>query len=268
MDLACVNSCAAVLICLNNRKKDDLGMPTRIIFVEDDNELANLISEYLMSFDYDVTLLNSGEKAVEIIMALEPDLVLLDIMLPGKDGLTICRELRQQSCKTPIIMLTSINSDTNQILGFEMGATDYVLKTTPPSVLVARIKAHLRRQKDQFAINEKQPSEFKLLSLDFGILQIDPVNRSVHYLNEVVNFSTGEFDLLWELASHAGEVSSRERLLKVLRGVNYDGFDRSIDAAVSRLRKKLGDDPNNPQKIKTVRHKGYLFVNDAWQYHA
>lgn len=238
-------------------------MNARILFVEDDAELANLIAEYLASFDYSVSILRSGEYAVETILNNPPDLVLLDIMLPGKDGLTICRELRQKACDIPIIMLTSINSDTNQILGFEMGATDYVLKTTPPGVLLARIKAHLRHTAETATV--APVSNKNQLVLDFGTLQVDQVNRSVYYLAEEINLSTGEFDLLWELASHAGQVSSRERLLQALRGVSYDGLDRSIDAAVSRLRKKLGDDPNNPTKIKTVRHKGYLFVNNAWQ---
>jgi two-component system response regulator RstA len=237
-------------------------MRTRILFVEDDAELAQLIAGYLTSFDYEVTILTSGEEAVDTILSNLPDLVLLDIMLPGKDGLTICRELRQKKCAIPIIMLTSINSDTNHILGFEMGATDYVLKTTPPSILLARIKAHLR------GTTEAQPisgSKNAAAILDFGTLQIDRANRSVYYMNEMVNLSTGEFDLLYELASHAGKVSSRETLLWALRGVSYDGFDRSIDAAVSRLRRKLGDDPHNSRKIKTVRHKGYLFVTDAWR---
>lgn len=240
-------------------------MRERILFVEDDVELAQLIAEYLSSFDYDVVVVQTGENAVETILADPPDLILLDIMLPHKDGLSICRELRQNQCQTPVIMLTSINSDTNQILGFEIGATDYVLKTTPPSVLLARIKAHLRRVGDALPLKSAPVTTQKSSILDFGTLQIDRVNRSVYYLKQPVNFSTGEFDLLCELAMHAGEVSSRESLLLVLRGVQYDGLDRSIDAAVSRVRKKLGDDPNNPRKIKTVRNRGYLFVNDAWR---
>ena len=239
-------------------------MRERIVFVEDDIELAQLIRDYLSSFDYQVAVVPTGENAVETILADPPNLVLLDIMLPHKDGLSICRELRQKHFHRPVIMLTSINSDTNQILGFEIGATDYVLKTTPPSVLLARIKAHLRQAADNPVVGDSFAASKSTL-LDFGTLQIDQANRSVYYLNQSVNFSTGEFDLLCELALHAGEVSSRESLLLALRGVHYDGLDRSIDAAVSRVRKKLGDDPNNPRKIKTVRNKGYLFVNDAWR---
>lgn len=235
-------------------------MPSRILFVEDDIELAQLIAQYLISFGYEVSLLHSGEEAVDNVLKNVPDLVLLDIMLPGKDGLSICRELRAAHCTVPVIMLTSMNSDTNQILGFEIGATDYVVKTTPPNVLLARIKAHLRHTMDASSM----PMQKKAL-LDFGTLRIDWVNRSVYYLNKLVSFSSGEFDLLWELALHAGEISSRDSLLKALRGVSYDGLDRSIDIAISRLRKKLGDDPSQPRKIKTVRHKGYLFVNDVWQ---
>lgn len=229
-----------------------------IIFVEDDLELAELISDYLKSHDFEVIHLPDGEHAVETILKSPPDLVILDIMLPKKDGLTICRELRPHY-SGPIMMLTSLNNDMNQILGFELGANDYVLKTTPPSVLLARIRAHLRQlpQKHEQAPNLKT-------HLDFGSLQIDSINRSVHYQQKPIALSTSDFDLLWLLASQAGNVLSRDDLLYSLRGVHYDGLDRSVDVAISRLRKKLDDDPAEPRRIKTIRHKGYLFAADAW----
>ena len=185
-------------------------------------------------------------------------------MLPGKDGLTLCRELRGQY-QGPIVMLTSLNSDMNQILGFELGANDYVLKTTPPSVLLARLRAHLRQaasSPDTPAVAAPTPKGARIL--DFGSLQIDHMNRTVRLCGETIALSTGDFDLLWELASHAGEVLTREDLLYKLRGVHYDGLDRSVDVAISRLRKKLDDDTADPKKIKTIRHKGYLFANDVW----
>ncbi len=239
-------------------------MNPRITFVEDDAELAELISDYLRSYGLDVTVIDRGDTAFDAILAAPPDLVLLDIMLPGKDGLTLCRELRGQY-QGPIVMLTSLNSDMNQILGFELGANDYVLKTTPPSVLLARLRAHLRQaasSPDTPAVAAPTPKGARIL--DFGSLQIDHMNRTVRLCGETIALSTGDFDLLWELASHAGEVLTREDLLYKLRGVHYDGLDRSVDVAISRLRKKLDDDTADPKKIKTIRYKGYLFANDVW----
>lgn len=242
-------------------------MQQRIVFVEDDHDLAELIGDYLRSYGLDVTHIDRGDTAVEAILADPPDLVMLDIMLPGKDGLTVCRELRPKYAG-PIVMLTSLNSDMNQILGFELGASDYVLKTTPPSVLLARLRAHLRQQTTQTPVSMIQAptgQQDARAVLDFGSLQIDSINRSVHYAGESISLSTADFDLLWLLACHAGKVLSREDLLFSLRGVHYDGLDRSIDVAISRLRKKLGDDPAEPKRIKTIRHKGYLFAGDAWR---
>jgi two-component system response regulator RstA len=232
----------------------------RILFVEDDPELADLIGGYLRSFDFVVDVIPDGRDVVEMVRVNPPSLVLLDIMLPGKDGLTICRELRE-FYSAPIVLLTSLNSDMNQVIGFEIGATDYVLKTTPPSVLIARIRAHMRQGTTApltANVAAKQPT------LNFGQLIIDEKNRTASYRNEPLNLSTADFDLLWEFATHAGEILSRDHLLRRLRGIEYDGLDRSIDVAISRLRKKLGDDPNEPRKIKTIRHRGYLFATDIW----
>ena len=159
-------------------------------------------------------------------------------------------------------MLTSLNSDMNQILGFEIGASDYVVKTTPPSVLLARIRAQLRHNATVpvVAVQAQQDKT----ALNFGKLVVDSKNRTASYRGESLHLSTGDFDLLWELASHAGEILSRDHLLKKLRGIEYDGMDRSMDVAISRLRKKLADDPEDPRKIKTIRHRGYLFATDIW----
>lgn len=234
-------------------------MTTRILFVEDDGELAELIGGFLRSFEFSVDVMREGNGVVEAVRANPPELVLLDIMLPGKDGLTICRELRE-FYTGPIVMLTSLNSDMNQILGFEIGATDYVVKTTPPSVLLARIRAHLRSGVTPVTPSTSQDRS----SLNFGKLVIDSKNRTASYRSEPLHLSTGDFDLLWELASHAGEILSRDHLLRKLRGIDYDGLDRSMDVAISRLRRKLADDPDDPRKIKTIRHRGYLFATDIW----
>lgn len=237
-------------------------MSTRVLFVEDDAELAELIGGFLRSFEFTVEVLGDGLGVNDSVKAHPPELVLLDIMLPGKDGLTICRELRE-FYTGPIILLTSLNSDMNQILGFEIGATDYVVKTTPPSVLLARIRSHLRHAGSGSLLAAVPVQDQS--RLNFGKLQIDARNRSAVYRGEQMGLSSSDFDLLWELASHAGEILSRDHLLKKLRGIEYDGLDRSMDVAISRLRKKLDDDPIDPRKIKTIRNKGYLFASDIWQ---
>ncbi|WP_410500050.1 two-component system response regulator RstA [Chitinibacter sp. S2-10] len=238
-------------------------MSTRVLFVEDDADLAELIGGFLRSFEFSVDVLSDGLNVIESVKTNPPELILLDIMLPGKDGLTLCRELRE-FYTGPIILLTSLNSDMNQILGFEIGATDYVVKTTPPSVLLARIRAHLRHVGQKGAdLLASAPAKDQSV-LNFGKLQIDARNRSSKYRGQPMGLSTSDFDLLWELASHAGEILSRDHLLKKLRGIEYDGLDRSMDVAISRLRKKLDDDPLDPLKIKTIRNKGYLFAADIW----
>ncbi|AUH49703.1 two-component system response regulator RstA [Chromobacterium sp. ATCC 53434] len=238
-------------------------MTHRIVFVEDDADLAELIGDFLSRHEMAVTVEPRGDAALDTIAREKPDMVLLDIMLPGKDGLSICRELRPKF-DGPIIMLTSLDSDMNQILGLELGANDYILKTTPPSVLVARLRAQLRNLRPAQPATEAQPAKGSRKAV-FGQLSIDPVSRDVILAGEKIPLSTSDFDLLWLLASHAGETLNRDILLKEMRGVSYDGLDRSIDVAISRLRKKLGDNPSEPFRIKTVRNRGYLFSLSGWE---
>jgi two-component system response regulator RstA len=235
----------------------------KIVFVEDDPEVGSLIAAYLSKHDMDVIVEPRGDRAEDVVLREKPDLVLLDIMLPGKDGMTICRDLRAQ-WQGPIVLLTSLDSDMNHILSLEMGASDYILKTTPPAVLLARLRLHLRQhvaqptgEKPAFGLTQHK-------AIRFGTLSIDPVNRQVLLSGVNVTLSTADFDLLWELATHAGQIMDRDALLKNLRGVTYDGMDRSVDVAISRLRKKLLDSATEPYRIKTVRNKGYLFAPHAW----
>ena len=234
-----------------------------IVFVEDDQEVGQLIAAYLGKHDLDVTIEPRGDTAMETITRLNPDLVLLDIMLPGKDGMTLCRDLRPVY-KGPIVLLTSLDSDMNHILSLEMGANDYILKTTPPAVLLARLRLHLRQHQPQAIESEATPVNTRN-GIHFGQLRIDPVNRQVTLKDKNINLSTSDFDLLWELATHAGTIMDRDALLLTLRGVSYDGMDRSIDVAISRLRRKLDDNAIDPIRIKTVRNKGYLFAPNAWE---
>lgn len=225
-----------------------------ILVVEDDVSLAEWISDYLTDHGYQVTVANRGDTAVELIESDRPDLVLLDIMLPEKDGFEVCREVRQ-FYPSPILMMTACSEEADEILGLELGADDYINKPVKPRVLLARIKALLRRV-DDAAVND----ELRL----FGDLKIDSKSKTVTFRNAVIPFSANEFDVLWLLANNAGKVISRTELVSQLRGIEYNGFDRSIDIRICRIRKKLCDDPSSPRKIKTIRGKGYLFAEDAW----
>lgn len=228
--------------------------------------MGELIAAYLKRHDIEVIVESRGDRAEATIEAAMPDLVMLDIMLPGKDGMTLCRDLRaSQTWSGPIVLLTSLDSDMNHILSLEMGANDYILKTTPPAVLLARLRLHLRQAAthsgDEAVI---APAMSAQKTLRFGTLTVDAVNRQVTLGGEIIALSTADFDLLWELATHAGSILNRDALLKTLRGVSYDGMDRSIDVAISRLRKKLLDSATEPYRIKTIRNKGYLFAPHAW----
>ena len=232
-------------------------MTTRILLVEDDERLAELTAEYLGKNDLEVSIEPRGDTAETRILAEQPDLVILDVMLPGKDGFEVCRAVRQQY-RGVILMLTARDEDFDQILGLEMGADDYIAKPVQPRVLLARIKALLRRlptSNEPRADNE---------TMTFGQFRISQATRTASLGGQGIDLTTAEFDLLWLLATHAGNVLSRDDLLQELRGIGFDGLDRSIDARISRLRKKLNDDPDNPTRIKTVRGKGYLFSKHDW----
>ncbi|MDQ2075734.1 response regulator [Marinimicrobium sp. ABcell2] len=227
----------------------------QILLAEDDSRLAKLVKSYLEANDFQVDVEDNGNRVAEQVRNQKPDMLILDIMLPGKDGLTLCQELRPEF-KGPILMLTARNEDADQILGLEFGADDYVIKPVEPRILLARIRALLRRVEPRTA----QPRQ----TLEFGRLRIDDASRSVHLGETPINLSSHEFDLLWLLAQRAGEVVKRDVLFQELHGRPYDGLDRTIDVRVSQLRKKLGDNTDNPQRIKTVWGRGYLFIADAW----
>ncbi len=227
----------------------------RVLIVEDDERLAMLTLDYLRKNGLEVAIETDGTRAIRRIISEQPDLVVLDVMLPGSDGLTVCREVRPYF-NNPILMLTARTDDMDQVLGLEMGADDYVAKPAQPRVLLARIRALLRRTESAMA--EEIPQR-----LEFGELIIDNGGRSVSVNGKFVDFTSAEYDLLWLLASNAGKILSREDIFERLRGIEYDGQDRSIDVRISRIRPKIGDDPENPKRIKTVRSKGYLFVKEG-----
>lgn len=237
----------------------------RILIVEDDERLANLTKEYLESNGLVVSIESNGSVAVERIQNEQPDLVVLDLMLPGEDGLSICRRVRPRY-NGPILMLTARTDDLDQVLGLEMGADDYMGKPVRPRVLLARVRALLRRVKEQGEMARQdapEQEEGEPVRLVFNNLVVDSAMREAWLNDQSIDLTSAEFDLLWLLARNAGRVLSREEIFTALRGIEYDGQDRSIDVRVSRIRPKIGDDPVHPRRIKTVRSKGYLFVKEA-----
>jgi len=226
-----------------------------ILLVEDDLRLAELVSRYLESNGFSVAIVSHGDEVVARVGRDMPDLVILDLGLPGEDGLTICRQLRPDYTN-PILILTARNSDIDHVLGLELGADDYVIKPVEPRVLLARIGALLRRSRTPDSTTRKV--------LQFGRLTINVTSRAVHLDGQAILLSGNEFDLLVHLASHAGEIQSRETLFKDLFKREYDGADRLLDIRISRLRRKLGDEAETAERIKTVWGQGYLFVPDAW----
>lgn len=232
----------------------------RILIVEDDERLATLTKDYLESNGLQVSVEGDGSRAIERIKSEQPDLVVLDLMLPGEDGLAVCRIVRPHY-SGPILMLTARTEDLDQVLGLEMGADDYVAKPVRPRVLLARIRALLRRMKDN-AEGESSQDEAQAKRLTFNNLVVDSSMREAWLDGNSIDLTSAEFDLLWLLSSNAGHVLTREEIFSQLRGIEYDGQDRSIDVRVSRIRPKVGDDPINPKRIKTVRSKGYLFVKE------
>ncbi|HEU4780485.1 MAG TPA: response regulator [Steroidobacteraceae bacterium] len=230
-----------------------------ILLIEDDARLAELTATYLEQNGLRVAVEERGDRALERFGREKPRLVLLDLLLPGKDGLTICRELRRLH-DVPILILTARDTDIDHVIGLEAGADDYVMKPVDPMVLLARVRALMRRSERGATSSERKPD------LTLGGLRISETSREVWLQGQPVTLTTQEFELLCLLAHRAGELVSRDEVFRTMRGIDYDGLDRSIDGRVSKLRRKLGDDAAAPTRIKTVWGKGYLLVPDAWEF--
>jgi DNA-binding response OmpR family regulator len=220
-------------------------MHEKILLVEDDVPLASLLSEYLASRGYAVEVLHQGSEVKKTVLARRPDLVILDLMLPDISGLDICRSLRE-GWRGPILMLTAMKDDIDVVTGLEMGADDYLGKPVSPRVLLARVRALLRRSS----------TDLEAEMIQAGPLSINVPSRTASVNGTVLELTTTEFDLLALLARRAGRVQQRSVLVEELRGIDFDSFDRSVDVLVSRLRRKLGE---HGHMIKTVRGLGYLF---------
>jgi two-component system response regulator RstA len=225
---------------------------TRILLVEDDVKLARLIEEFLKRHGFEVAIEVRGDQAVYRIRQEQPDLVILDIMLPGMDGFEICKRIRT-FYKNPVIMLTARGDEADELVGLEVGADDYMAKPVRPKLLLARIKTILRRS---------QRFEDTVSRIELGSIIIDAGRRSVHIDNHPVDLSTTEFDLIWMLSSHVGEIVTRDQISQNLRGYEWDGLDRSIDLSISRLRKKIGDDGRKPDRIRSIRGTGYMWISE------
>ncbi|GGF18979.1 DNA-binding response regulator [Aliidongia dinghuensis] len=229
-----------------------------ILIVDDDREIRQLVSNYLKKNGLRATIVADGRQMWQFIEANTVDLIVLDVMMPGDDGLTLCRELRSGKHRaTPILMLTARNDDTDRILGLEMGADDYLAKPFVARELLARIKAVLRRTR--MLPPNLQVTEMGQL-LAFGQWRLDTVER--HLLTPdgtAVALSGAEYRLLRVFLDHPQRVLNRDQLLNLTQGREAELFDRSIDLLVSRLRQRLGDDAREPTYIKTVRSEGYVF---------
>jgi len=233
-----------------------------ILLVEDDVRLSDLVKSYLEKQGYNILVEYRGDGATDKIINSAPDLVILDLMLPGKDGLSICRDVRTKY-EGPILILTAKEDDMDQVAGLELGADDYVKKPVEPRVLLARIRALFRRSERLDQVEDSSKQEKK--KLQFGSLIVNHSTRNVILSGEDIDLSTMEFDLLWFLATESGKVLDRDYLYQSVKGIEYDGIDRSMDVAISRLRKKLNDNPEKPFRIKTIWGSGYLFVEDTWE---
>jgi DNA-binding response OmpR family regulator len=225
-----------------------------VLLVEDDRKLADLTREYLTGHGVAVTHVADGKAGLEQALHGHYDAVLLDLMLPGMDGLSVCRALRARS-DVPILVLTARGEEADRVMGLEMGADDYLAKPFSPRELLARLRAVTRRAKGKAG----PPTA----ALRVGGLAIDPASRRAVLDGRELPLTGYEFDLLRALAERAGRILSREQLMEMAKGSAEEAFDRSIDVHVSRLRQKLGDDPKKPRLIKTVRGAGYLLAGEG-----
>ncbi|TPH12254.1 response regulator transcription factor [Litorilituus lipolyticus] len=226
-----------------------------ILLVEDDMSLASWVSEYLTEQGFKVTHKARGDEVLGVLLNSPIDLVLLDVMLPGLNGIEVCRAIRQHQ-ELPIIMLTARADEFDEVIGLEAGADDYVIKPVRPRALLARINRQLTTVQRNNSVENK---------ITFGDLVINQEAKRVTYQGKEVELSTSLFSFLTFLAERAGTVVDRDSVFKALKKREYDGQDRRFDVMLSTLRKVFHDDPQKPQKFKTVWGKGYLFVSDAWQ---
>lgn len=230
---------------------DSAGAPIHVLLVEDDERLAAMVSEFLEEHGVLVSVARDGLDGIAQALAHRFDVVLLDLMLPGLDGIEVCARLRQRS-DVPILMVSALGSDGERVLGLESGADDYICKPFSSPELLARIRAAVRRHRGALARRGERVS--------VGALDLDPGSLSASLHDRPLALTGLEFELLLCFARHEGRALSRERILELVHGTPDSAFDRSIDGHISRLRRKLGDDPRRPSILRTARGVGYLLI--------
>jgi DNA-binding response OmpR family regulator len=226
-------------------------MATRVLVVDDERVVTEVVGRYLQREGFEVSLASNGAEALQMAQEWSPDLIVLDLMLPAIDGLEVCRRLRHDS-SVPIIMLTACGEETDRVLGLELGADDYIVKPFSPRELVARIKSVLRR-------TSAGPVQAPGGALRFGALCVNPQAREVTLQGNEVRLTAKEFDLMWFLVSHPGQVFTREQLMNQVWDYTYAGDSSTVTVHIRRLREKVEADPMKPRYIKTVWGVGYKF---------
>lgn len=232
-------------------------MGEKVLIVDDDNKLRKLLSEYLEGYGYQIRTLSDGTGVMKIMKEDPPDIVILDVMMPKKNGLEVLQEIRQES-RVPVIMLTAKGEDTDRIVGLEMGADDYLPKPFNPRELLARIKAVIRRiAPDERGEAEKDKSS----QIRAGGLVLNKAKQTIVVEGSELELSSTEYKILKALMERANTVLSRDQLMNFARGRDFMAFDRSIDVHISKLRAKVETDPSSPKRIKTIWGTGYMFVD-------
>lgn len=222
----------------------------KLLIIDDDEKMNGLLQSYLAGFGFEVAACTHPSAGLQKIKINQPDVIILDVMLPDMDGFAVCREIRKEYA-IPIVMLTARGDVTDRIVGLELGADDYLPKPFEPRELVARIQTILRRVSNQYS---------PAASLKFNSLEIFPEKQQATLDGEAIDITTMEFQLLNLLAERKGRIVTRDQIMDSLKGIDWSAFDRSVDVAVSRLRQKLKDDPKAPRYIKTIWGTGYMFI--------
>ena len=233
-------------------------MPRTVLVVEDDADIAGLLTLHLQDIDCTVHHAGNGDDGLDMALSNRYDLLLLDLMLPGLDGLEVCRQLRSASVNTPILMLTAKSSELERIVGLELGADDYLAKPFSYTEVQARVKAIFRRM-DMMRAPAVADDDSRLL---IDELIIDPGSRSVSVAGQPIELTATEFDLLYHFARHPGRVFSRTQLLDSVWGYGHDGYEHTVNSHINRLRKKIERDPTASGFIQTVWGVGYRFMNE------
>ena len=232
-------------------------MAGKVLIIEDDAKIRMLLKEYLEGNSYQVITLSDGNNALNVINSESPDIVILDIMLPGKDGLEILKEIRQKN-SVPVIMLTAKGEDADRIVGLELGADDYLPKPFNPRELLARLKAVMRRTFQEKEVEAEADQEH---IIEAGGVVLNRAKQTMILEDEEIELSSTEYKILEVLMTNPNVILNRDQIMNYARGRDFMAFDRSIDVHISKLRSKLERDPRSPTRIKTIWGSGYMFVD-------